>query len=331
VIADSPAQPTFDVGQSNQVFVAKRHGGANRVTGRPGEHYFDGWAPDGKRIAVSTYRGIEIRSLGGRVLRVIPGGGLAAWAPDGRRIAFVGAGPHGRSSRLVVLDLRSGARQVMGPDVSGRPSWSPDGRTLFYVRTRNVGDPWGRTGLFAVPARGGTPRRLAHYAESCTDVAASPTGEWVMFGRGADLWIIRPDGSGERRLIRGVDCPGPPFYVPIPSYGWTFGGRGVYAEKSGETHPRIRMLSGRHRKLSVSFTGAPYAVSLDARRVAWVAGWYSRTLRSARSNGDDRRSLARFQSEQDPAADIDALVWSPGGRRLAIEAHGRQYPARQRR
>ena len=65
-----------------------------------------------------------------------------SWSPDGQRIAFVRtpiAEPgKGRESDVYVIDARKGgsARQLTdyeGPD-GGRPSWSPDGRWIAFVR-----------------------------------------------------------------------------------------------------------------------------------------------------------------------------------------------------
>ncbi|HKP91421.1 MAG TPA: hypothetical protein VJT75_15760 [Thermoleophilaceae bacterium] len=316
-----PPQQAFGVGLYSQVFVAKRHGGASRVTGRPGVHRDPAWSPSGNLIAMATGRAVEIRSPSGRIAEVIEGGGESvAWAPDERRIALLVTPRHGPNYNLVVADLRSESRDVVAHDVSGRPSWSADGRTLFYLRTRSLGTRYGRTGLFAVPARGGTPRRLAANAESCTEALPSPTGRWVLFGRGSDLWVVRPDGSGERRLIRSIDCPEPPTYDPPPSYGWTLNGRAVYGGRSEDGRPTVRTLAGGRAEPGVRFSGEQYAMSLDGRRVAWL-GRYGRTLRSARTDGRDRLELARFESSWgDPDVDVRTLAWSPDGRRLAIEA-----------
>ena len=66
-----------------------------------------------------------------------------AFAPDGRRVAltFVPRGGQGRTGRVGVLDLRTGAVAMVpdlgtAPDLGAHLTWSPDGRWLV------IGVPW---------------------------------------------------------------------------------------------------------------------------------------------------------------------------------------------
>ena len=67
---------------------------------------------------------------------------LPSWSPDGQRIAFVrtpiSEPGKGRESDVYVIDARRGASPTQltvfdGPD-GGRPSWSPDGKWIAFVR-----------------------------------------------------------------------------------------------------------------------------------------------------------------------------------------------------
>ncbi len=94
---------------------------------------------------------------------------LPSWSPDGQRIAFVRtpvAEPgRGRESDVFVVDARKGAmpRQLTdydGPD-GGRPSWSPDGRSIAFLR----GDEpkysaYSLNKLAVVPSDGSAPARV---------------------------------------------------------------------------------------------------------------------------------------------------------------------------
>jgi dipeptidyl aminopeptidase/acylaminoacyl peptidase len=101
---------------------------------------------------------------------------LPAWSPDGSRIAFV-AKPGGDADRgwtwnLAVVDARPAAAartlatfvgQDREPMWGSSPVWSPDGRSIAYLRT--AGDGWqylvyGGPELAVVPVEGGEPRRL---------------------------------------------------------------------------------------------------------------------------------------------------------------------------
>lgn len=109
----------------------------------------------------------------------------AVWAPDGRRVAFQSdrSGDHD----ILVLDTESGKVQpiVTGAGDSCFPAWSPDGRWLVYAhshftRTAAQGLSDG-CNLFAVPAGGGTPRRLTSGLVRDTCPAFGPGGEQVYF------------------------------------------------------------------------------------------------------------------------------------------------------
>jgi dipeptidyl aminopeptidase/acylaminoacyl peptidase len=92
-----------------------------------------------------------------------------AWSPDGRRIAFVSRRtPEPReigNTDVFVIDARPGATprrltDFAGPD-GGRPTWSPDGRWIAFLR----GDEpryyaYQQTSLAIVPSDGGAARIL---------------------------------------------------------------------------------------------------------------------------------------------------------------------------
>jgi TolB protein len=320
VVADVPPAQAFTVGDSAQVFVAKRHGGAQRLTGPPGGHYSPAWPHGGFRVALSTYDTIEIRSSHGRVLREIRAGQIArppAWAPDDRRVAFVRSRV-GYSGNLVVANVDDGSRRILVHRAIGQPAWSADGKNLFYLREdRNKHD------IYAVAGGGGTPRRLVTDVASDTRLLVSPTGKWILFVRNRvnrrdGLWLVRPDGSGRHRVLADDLYP--------ESYGWTFGGRAVFGGKTDDRHPNVRMLSGEWRRLAVEFQSEQYELSPDGGRVAWVGGRGDASLRTAQSDGDDERLLAEFQSAGTGfPSRIGALTWSPDGRRLAFHAYKDSY------
>ncbi|MDT0342668.1 amidohydrolase family protein [Streptomyces litchfieldiae] len=116
------------------------------------------FSPDGQTLAVCAYRGggFHLWTLNpdGSGLRQLTDGPFddraPAWSPDGTRIAFAseraGDTVTGSPYRIWVIDVRTGALTQLtglpgqdGPLQGGwyedfDPTWSPDGRRLFFVR-----------------------------------------------------------------------------------------------------------------------------------------------------------------------------------------------------
>ena len=121
------------------------------------------------------------------------------WSPDGSRVAFYRVLPGCDPAPVAtyVVAARGGTPRRVSGASNGQwpPSWSPDGGSLA------VG---GRNGIEVVSANGGRSpvevTRGPDYAPSW-----SPDSAWIAFRRGpypvSDLWIVRPDGTGLRRLL----------------------------------------------------------------------------------------------------------------------------------
>jgi dipeptidyl aminopeptidase/acylaminoacyl peptidase len=104
------------------------------------------WSPDGRRIAFSfgpeSERLMVVSVDGGRMLRLGPPmlrGRDPHWSPDGRSIAFLEFSEDGRH-RFRILNLANGrVRTVFKSEGEvWVQSWSPDGRWLAIVATRQV-------------------------------------------------------------------------------------------------------------------------------------------------------------------------------------------------
>jgi dipeptidyl aminopeptidase/acylaminoacyl peptidase len=87
---------------------------------------------------------------------------------------------------------------------SHSPSFSPDGKTLAFVT-----DLSGVPQVWSVPASGGWPTLVTALDDQVLDVSWSPQGDWLAFsvapggGMNQQVYLIRPDGTGMRRLTDG--------------------------------------------------------------------------------------------------------------------------------
>ncbi len=187
------------------------------------------WSPDGKRMVfvraatrtnLSSLWTVRADGSGPRRLTV---GGIdlePSWSRDGRAIAFVRIDPKGYQSGIWLVRPDGGGlhRILVGLKNVTEPVWSPDGGRLLVEDGRAI---------YGVRPDGGGRRRIAVLSADATGAmedpqpAWSPDGRWIVFcqlrrsvvGR-SDLWLVRPDGTGLRRLTRAPELDRDPSWGP---------------------------------------------------------------------------------------------------------------------
>jgi Tol biopolymer transport system component len=193
------------------------------------------WSPDGRRLVFTTSHDeirelalFEVREGRGRVLGIHREAGEGgeedevespnhpAFSPDSRTVAFEAETARERT-RINLLDLTSGELRELEneADHNASPAFSPTGRQLVFSQTdaRFVWD------VCTVQLDSGDQVCLTRGPANEVDPSWSPDGRSIIFaGDQADpqhlirsLYIMRPDGTGLRRITDGFDDGAPAF------------------------------------------------------------------------------------------------------------------------
>lgn len=176
------------------------------------------WSPDGKAIVYA-----QNRQSGRSIVRFIRAGHITTVAlgdlPSWSRRGLIAYGTHASprsAGEVCVTRPRSGAlvRCFGFADAAVTdPAWSPDGGRLMLMYTSQTGS---RTEIWTVRPDGAVLSRAPRFNEF---PIFSPDGRRLAFSRSrfggdprlgyTDLYLKRPDGTDQRRLVRGGQAQAP--------------------------------------------------------------------------------------------------------------------------
>ena len=192
--------------ENNQIMLLDRRGGEarqlTRVGGDIGEY---AWAPDSKRLVLTMKR----NEAGAAPKPIVIDALHFKQDEDGYLEA-------GRARHVYLFDVERKELEALTSDPEFNedlPVWSPDGRSIAFIRTHEQGaDPDGREDIDVIEAAAGaTPRTISRpYAPNTQRLRWSPDGRLIAFLQGLepkfnaymqDALAVAPAAGGSSRAL----------------------------------------------------------------------------------------------------------------------------------
>jgi Tol biopolymer transport system component len=126
-------------------------------------------------------------------------GAAPAWSPDGAELVFEDGPSYYRPRRLAIVNMAGVVRPLAGTRrLDSQPDWGVNG-SIAFVRREHI---------YVVRPGTGKPRRLMNLRAGTPDW--SPDAKRLAFtrlGRTSDIWTVKPNGRGLRRVARNGSEP----------------------------------------------------------------------------------------------------------------------------
>ena len=130
------------------------------------------------------------------------------WSPDGKQIAFhryMGNDPRGLQIIDIYIINRDGTGEHRLTDevaVDSHPTWSPDGKDIAFSSNRPSKPGEAVSDIWQINIATKELRRLTRMADwTISHPRWAPDGEYIAYERGVDIYLMRPDGSGQHNKI----------------------------------------------------------------------------------------------------------------------------------
>lgn len=281
----------FPQPQQIGLFIANADGSGERPFVTPADIDYDAaWSPDGASLVFTSERSgsadlYRAHADGSAIERLTDSPAYddqAAFSPDGRSLVFVTTRAEGTAD-LWVMDLASRRARALTSGAGGdfRPAWSPDGQWIAFSSDRQSNLPFSR-------------------------------GRWEHLQL-ADIYVVRPDGTGLRQITRQKDFCGTPKWYPDSRriLAYCVVGQETLDVRLAETEHAvptrlvsINLADGAMTDVS-SAPGVKFNPSLvGGTRLAWL-----------RKDGDGK-GVQYGDGAPGPHGDLRAASWSPDGSKV---------------
>ncbi len=225
------------VDNKQQLFVAEADGSQSKaLTALKGEKVRSpAWSSDGARIAYvvedeagnSEIYGVNADGTGNaKLVSTLSEDTDPAWSPDGTKLAYASdptnrkpqPGTPRRPLQIFVRDLKAGTvtQLTEAQNLNYSPAWSPDGKSIIFVSTRNR-----FAQVFIMRPDGSDERPLTPREENVDNLnpAWSPDGNYIAFASNRNggifnLFVMTPDGKNVRQITNQKSNSNSPKFRP---------------------------------------------------------------------------------------------------------------------
>ena len=330
-------------GDNYDLYIKRNDAGSPplRLTTDPADDLYPAWSPDGHHIAFVRQSGSDIGiflvpALGGPERKLYAGtsafftlfehGNALFWSPDGETVGFSGRDSPTEPNSIFLLSVGSlEKRKITWPSAGflgdSIPAFSPDGKTLAFMRWASVGQghiyvlPMSSSGSEPKPLAIDNPaqitmttRSLAWTADSREIVFAQTNSGrlWRVFASGGTPELL--EGGGENIVSLAISHQGNRL-----AYSQAFADTNIWqVELRGPNKP-----GNPTNLISSTRTESGPQFSPDGKRIAFAS---SRTGSSnvwlSDSEGSNAIQLTSFASP----SDLGSPRWSPDGAQIAFDS-----------